>query len=147
MEDNKFFLNDIDVSLEIRNIEVTKNVALIASYKSVRDLLLKQQREIATQSNSILDGRDIGSVVFPNADFKFYLDASVEARAQRRFLQNQNENYEQSLSVITKEIQQRDYIDMNREESPLVKADAAQVIDSSELEIDDVVAIIIKKIK
>ncbi|MBL0701820.1 MAG: (d)CMP kinase [Spiroplasma sp.] len=147
MENNNFFLNDVDVSMEIRSIDVTKNVALIASYKSVRDLLLKQQREIALKADSILDGRDIGSVVFPNAEFKFYLDASVEARAQRRFLQNKNQNSEQSLKVIKKEIEQRDYSDMNRIESPLVRAKDAQVIDSSELEIDDVVKIITKKIK
>ncbi len=133
-----FYLNDELVNTEIRSVEVTRNVSVIASYKSVRQFLVKKQQEIATVTDCILDGRDIGTVVFPNADYKFFLTASAEVRAQRRFDQNQGHENEQSYEEILQDIIKRDEIDSTRKESPLKKADDAIEIDSSKLTIEEV---------
>lgn len=137
LKDGKFYLNDTDVSKEIRSDQVTKNVSLISSYKSVREHLVKLQREIASKSNIILDGRDIGSYVLKDADIKFYLDASPEVRAKRRL--NQMPDNSLSYQEVLDEINKRDYTDSNREISPLKMAEDAILIDSSNMTINDVI--------
>ncbi len=141
IEDSKFFLNGKDVSKEIRSQEVTKNVSLVSSYIKVRENLVKSQQSIASKSNIILDGRDIGSNVLKDADMKFFLTASPEVRAKRRMDQN-NDNtmtYEETLADINR----RDHFDSNRKISPLVIADDAIIIDSSDLNIEEVVDVMI----
>lgn len=136
--ETEFLLNDKVVNDEIRSVEVTKNVSAVAAQKNVRKFLVDQQRIIAGNISCILDGRDIGTVVFPDADYKFFLTASAEVRAQRRFDQNSGQTNEQSYEEILSDIIRRDEIDSTRAESPLVKADDAIEIDSSYLTIEQV---------
>lgn len=140
IKNNKVYLNNKDVSLEIRDSFVTENVSWVSSIMAVREYLVKLQRKIASNKSIILDGRDIGTVVFPNAKYKFYLDAIPEIRARRRFEQKE---INKSIDEIKDDIIKRDYIDSHREISPLKKADDAYVIDSSNLSIEEVVSKII----
>ena len=135
----RFFLNGRDVSEEIRTPEVTKIVSPISAIKCVREKLVKRQREISRGKSVILDGRDIGTVVFPNADLKIFLVASSEERAKRRLEEYQKKGIAQNFSDVLADIKQRDYIDMTRKESPLKKADDAIEIDTTKLSIDEVV--------
>ncbi len=138
IENENFILNDEVVNEKIRSIEVTRNVSVVAAQKAVRSFLVDQQRIIAGNISCILDGRDIGTVVFPNADYKFFLTASAEVRAQRRFDQNSGQDNEQSYEEILADIIRRDEIDSTRKESPLKKAEDAIEIDSSYLSIEEV---------
>ena len=135
----KIYLNNKDVSNEIRTEEISKLVSSYSAIDIVRDKMVKLQREMGVSKDIVMEGRDIGTVVFPNADVKIYLDATPEERARRRFKQNQekgiNSNYEEILS----EIKIRDERDMTREISPLKKASDAVYIDSTNLSIDEVV--------
>lgn len=141
--DNILYIDNTKIDSRIRNDEVTKNVSLISSYDFVRDKLLEIQREIANSNSAILDGRDIGTVVLPKANYKFFLTASPEVRAMRRYNQIKDS---QSLSYeyILKDIKRRDKFDSERKISPLKKSDNAIEIDSSELNIDEVVDKIIQ---
>lgn len=126
-------LNDKDVSKEIRSNEVSSQVSLIACQKEVRDFLMETQRSIAAKGGVIMDGRDIGTVVLPNADYKFFLTASIEERTKRRFLELQglgmpSEEHEVRHNLIT-----RDKIDSERTVAPLKQADDAILIDNSDL--------------
>lgn len=129
---DKVFLNGEDVSKEIRDKEVTENVSWVSSMPEVREYLVEMQRNISNNKSIILDGRDIGTVVFPNAKYKFYLTASSYVRAKRRFDQNE---IDKSFEEIKEDIEKRDYLDSHREISPLKKADDAIEIDSSDLTI------------
>ena len=111
----------------------------ISTYSEVREKLLKLQRNIAENNNVIMDGRDIGSNVLPNADIKIYLTASVETRAKRRYLEQKEKGLDVDINEIEKDIEERDYRDMHRECAPLVIADGAIVIDSSDMTIEEVV--------
>lgn len=137
-----FYLNGINVDEEIRSQEVTKNVSLISSYKAVRERLVEEQRRISSKSNIVVDGRDIGSHVLPDASIKFFLTAKAETRAKRRLLQlgSTSSSYEEILEDILR----RDDYDSNRKISPLIKAEDAIEIDSSELSINEVVDKMIK---
>lgn len=138
IEKEDFYLNGENVNEVIRSIEVTKNVSVVAAQKAVREFLVDEQREIASSTACILDGRDIGTVVFPNADYKFFLTASAEVRAKRRFDQNVGNSNEQSYEEILSEIIRRDELDSTRKESPLKKAEDAIEVDSSNLTIEEV---------
>lgn len=137
-------VNGNDVSQEIRSQEVTEQVSLIASYKEVRDFLVKKQRELSEDTNIVLDGRDIGTVVLPNASMKFYLTASPEVRANRRFYDVKNVSG-MALEETLQDIIRRDSFDSTRKESPLRQADDAIFIDSSDLTTDEVVQLMIKE--
>ena len=139
---DKVFLNEKDVSDKIRNKEVTENVSWVSSIFLVRKYLVDMQRKISQNKSIILDGRDIGTVVFPNAKYKFFLVASSEVRAKRRYEQNE---IDKSLEEIQKDIEKRDYLDSHREISPLKKAEDAIEIDSSNLTIDETIEEIINK--
>ncbi|WP_058990315.1 (d)CMP kinase [Anaerococcus rubeinfantis] len=139
---DRVFLNGKDVSEEIRNKIVTENVSWVSSIPLVRKYLVDLQRKISENKSIILDGRDIGTVVFPNAKYKFFLVASSEIRAKRRYEQNE---IDKSLEEIQKDIEKRDYIDSHREISPLKKADDAIEIDSSNLTIDETIDEILEK--
>lgn len=137
--DNKVYLNDQDVSLEIRKDTVSLGASQVSKYQQVREFLVEQQRLMASSGRVILDGRDIGTVVLPDADLKIYQIASVETRAMRRYKENKERGMDADLETIKKEIEQRDYQDMHRAISPLKKADDAIVLDTSDLTLDEVV--------
>ena len=142
--DHRVILNGDDVTLQIRQDEISKGASCVGKYKAVQEHLVKLQQEMSHNGGVILDGRDIGSVVLPHAELKIYQEASVEARAKRRYLENQRRNIECSFESIQKDIEQRDYDDMHREFSPLVQAKDAIKIDTSLLTIEEVVDIILK---
>ncbi len=125
------FLNGEDISIQIRSNEVSENVSLIALQKEVRDFLLDAQREMAQKGGVIMDGRDIGTVILPNADFKFFLTASVEERTKRRFLELQSLGIETDETTVRENLVSRDKTDSEREVAPLKKAEDAIIIDNS----------------
>ena len=138
-KDNNIYLDGKILTDEIRTLEVSNNVSNVAKIKEVRYLMVDIQREIGTRSSVILDGRDIGSYVFPNADYKFYLVATPEERGQRRYKELTEKGYDVNLDEIIKEIIKRDEMDSNREFAPLKKTDDAILIDTTSKTIDEVV--------
>ncbi len=145
------FCNGIDVTKEIRTLEVSANVSYIASYKDIRLALVDQQREMANHGSVVMDGRDIGTYVLPNADVKIYQIASVETRAVRRYEENLSKGIECTLEEIEADVRKRDYIDSHRDFAPLKPAPDAVWLDTSFMSVDEVVEavldIIDKKIK
>ena len=135
----KVFVKGQDVTNLIRQQQINENVSTIASYKGVRKYLVERQQAMAAVGGVILDGRDIGSVVLPKAELKIYLTASVDARAKRRWLEVQGTSNEQSLEDIKKNVESRDEMDKNRDESPLVCVEDAIVVDSSNMTFDETV--------
>lgn len=138
-ESQLVYLNDQNVTKEIRNNDVTGNVSMVASFKKVREELVEQQREIAKNQGVVMDGRDIGTVVLPNADIKIFLIASVDERAKRRHLENLEKGIESNLKKLKEEIRRRDKFDSNREFSPLKQADDAILLDTTSLSIEEVI--------
>ena len=145
--DGTVLLNNEIVTDRIRENDVNGLVSPISVIKIVRDKLLEIQRKIAEGKNVVMEGRDIGTVVFPKADVKIYLDASPEERAKRRLKQNQEKGIESSYEEVLKNIIDRDKRDSSREIEPLKKAEDAILIDSTNLEINEVVTAIEKIIK
>lgn len=145
--DNKFILNGKDVSLEIRTPEVTKIVSPVSAIKAVRVKLVDLQRKISKGKKVILDGRDIGTVVFPNADLKIFLIASPEERAKRRVKDYASKGISENFETVLKDIIERDHSDSTREESPLKKAEDAIEVDTSSLNIAESVQVISNLIK
>ena len=135
----KVFVKGQDVTDLIRQQQINENVSTIASYKGVREYLVERQQAMAAVGGVILDGRDIGSVVLPKAELKIYLTASVDARAKRRWLEVQGTSNEQSLEDIKNNVESRDEMDKNRDESPLVCVEDAIVVDSSNMTFDETV--------
>ena len=133
------FLNGNDITEDLCLPEIAQNVSFYASIPEVRKLLVKQQRRIAEENNVIMDGRDIGTVVLKDAPFKFYLTASAEKRAERRFKELQDKGIDVDYNKILHDIEKRDYIDMNREVDPLKKAEDAIEVDTSDMNIEEVV--------
>ena len=146
-EDGLVFLDGEDVTGEIRSKEVSDIVSLISPIVEVREEMVKQQRELASGKDVIMEGRDITTVVFPNADFKFYLDASVEERANRRVLQNKEKGIPSDYEEIKKNIEMRDYNDTHKEVGALTRCDDQIYIDSTNMKIDEVVEFIIKEVR
>ncbi|MDU2581600.1 MAG: (d)CMP kinase [Veillonella sp.] len=135
----KVFIAGQDVTDFIRTPQVNNAVSIVASYKGVRQYLVERQRLMAEAGGVILDGRDIGSVVLPNAELKIYLTASVEARAMRRYLEVKGTVNEQTLEDIKDSVMQRDDMDKNRKESPLIQVEDAVLVDSSDMTFDETV--------
>ena len=146
-KDNNIYLDGQIVNEEIRSIEVTNNVSNVAKIKEVRYLMVDVQREIGKRNSVILDGRDIGSYVFPNANYKFFLIATPEERGARRYKELVEKGVEVKLQDVIDDIIKRDEIDSNREFAPLVKAKDAIEIDTTGKSIDEVVASVLDKIK
>lgn len=141
----RLFLDDKDVSDEIRSLEVSNNVSLVSSFGYVREKMVSLQRELAKDKNVIMDGRDIGTVVLPDAELKIFLNADITERARRRLKERLENNLPtQTLEETIEEIKERDRKDSNREISPLQKAADAIEIDTSKLNVDEVVEEIIK---
>lgn len=136
------FLNDTDVTELIREHKVTNNVSQIAAQEAVRLDLVARQQAYGKQGGIVMDGRDIGTAVLPNAEVKIFLIASVEERAERRYQENISKGMETDFDTLKKEIEERDFKDTNREISPLVKAEDAIEIDTTGMSIKDVVSAI-----
>ena len=143
---NRFFLNNVDVTDEIRTPIVSENVSKVAKIKEIRYKMVELQREISKSKNTILDGRDIGTVVFPNAEIKIYLIADEVERAKRRYSELKN-NSEISFEDVLKNIVERDRIDSTRVESPLKKAEDAIEIDTTGNTIEEVKEKILQEIE
>ena len=133
------WLDDEDISDAIRTEEITNNVSQVSAIKEVRTKLVKMQRDMANDIDIVMDGRDIGTTVLPNAEVKIFLIASVEVRAQRRFKENIERGINTPLKELQDEIAARDYKDSHRKISPLRKADDAIEVDTSNMTIQEVV--------
>ena len=144
--DGKVFLDGEDVSDKIRTMEVTHRVSKISSIIKLREVMREKQREFATKNNIVMEGRDITTEVFPDADYKFYLDASVEERAKRRQLQNEEKGIESTLEEVKAAIEERDYDDMHRPVGSLTRTDEQIYIDSSNMTIEEVISFILDKV-
>lgn len=131
-------VNEEDVTEEIRSERVTKAVSAIAAHNGVRELMVKKQRELSDVSGVVMDGRDIGTDVLPNAQLKIFMTASVEERAQRRHAENSKRGIDSSLAQLKEEISERDRADSEREVSPLRQADDAVFIDTTSMSIVEV---------
>lgn len=145
--DNNIYLDNEVVNEEIRTVEVSNNVSNVAKIKEVRYLMVDVQRKIGENNSVVLDGRDIGSYVFPNADYKFFLVATPEERGSRRYKELLEKGYKVDLDEIINDIIKRDKIDSNREFAPLVKAEDALEIDTTGKSIEEVVSEVVSKIR
>lgn len=143
----EIYLNGENVSKEIRATEVSDNVSLIAKQPEVRERLVVLQRDIAEKQGVIMDGRDIGTVVLPNADYKFFLTASADERARRRFLELQSLGIETTIEEVKQNLIERDRIDSEREISPLKQAEDAILIDNTNLNKEETIDLILSYIK
>ena len=144
--EQQVYLNGKNVSKEIRQEAVGNMASKVATKQEVRDKLLSLQRNLAATQDVVMDGRDIGTFVLPNAELKIYLTASVDTRAGRRYKELVEKNMPADLEEIKKDIEARDYQDMHRAIAPLSQAEDAYYLDSSDLTIDEVVDIICSKI-
>lgn len=129
----EMYLNGVNVETEIRTLEVSGFVSKIAEVSAVRAKLVEQQQQMGQGKGIVMDGRDIGTVVFPDAELKIFMTASPETRAQRRYDELKSKGQNVSYDEVLKNVQERDYIDTHRADSPLVKADDAVEIDNSHL--------------
>jgi CMP/dCMP kinase len=127
------YLNNENVEEQIRSMSVSENVSEVSKIKAVRTRLVALQQKMGENKGIVMDGRDIGTVVFPKADIKIFMTASLEVRAQRRYKELKDKGIAVSLEEVSQNLAQRDYIDQNREESPLKKADDALILDNSNM--------------
>ena len=137
-EEQKIFLNNEDVSHEIRETYVTNEVSNVAKMPELRSFLVNKQKEFGKNKGIIMDGRDIGTIVFPNAECKFFLSAKVEVRAKRRYLEQLKQGINQTYKMVLDNLITRDRLDTKRVNSPLKKAVDAIEIDVSNMTLDDV---------
>ncbi|MGN1270369.1 MAG: (d)CMP kinase [Clostridia bacterium] len=137
-EEQQIYLNGEDVSKEIRSKEVSGFVSPVSSIPEVREIMVDLQRKMSENSDVIMEGRDITTVVFPNADIKIYLDANVEERAKRRYIENEQKGIQMTYEEVLESIKARDYNDMNKKVGALKIAEDAIVIDTTHMTIDEV---------
>ena len=135
-EGDTFRLNGVDVSSEIRSMQVSEAVSLVATIPEIRSFLVAQQRIIGTNQSVVMDGRDIGTVVFPKADLKLFLVADVNIRAQRRFDELNTQNTTTSVREVFNNLVERDHLDSTRADSPLVQADDAILLDATQFTVE-----------
>ncbi|NOQ74621.1 MAG: (d)CMP kinase [Crocinitomix sp.] len=128
------YLNGVNVEKDIRNSKITKHVSVISAVKEVREKLVEIQQSMGTQGGVVMDGRDIGTVVFPNAEVKLFMTASNQIRAERRYKELKEKGENISLEQVATDLQKRDHYDMNRDISPLRQAEDAIEIDNSDLD-------------
>ena len=143
---NKIHLNGVDVSYEIRSGDISSRVSAVSAIPEVREKMVIIQRRIAGEQNCILEGRDIGTVVFPNAEFKFFLIADIDVRAKRRLIELEKMGETKTISELIEDIRRRDQLDSSRNHSPLIQADDAIPIDTSQLTINEQIKKIINHI-
>ena len=146
-KDGKVFLNNEDVTDIIRGKEVTNIVSEVSSIELVRENMVNVQRKLAENNDVIMEGRDITTVVFPNADYKFYLDASLDERVKRRMNQNKENNIDMTYEEVYENVKRRDYNDMHKKVGSLIRTDDQIYIDTTDKSIDEVIDTIIKIIK
>lgn len=144
---NETFLNGKNVENDIRTLEVSNKVSYVSAIGSVRKQLVKWQRDMGSKQSVVMDGRDIGTVVFPNADIKIFMTASDEVRAKRRYDELTSKGENVTMDEVLNNIKERDYIDSTRTESPLRKAEDAILLDNSKMSIEDQFDWIIKKMR
>ncbi len=137
------FLNGRDVSREIRTPEIDRNISPVATHPGVRRIMVEQQRQLARDGGVVMDGRDIGTVVLPDAELKIFMEASIEARARRRLREQANGDAAVTLESIKADLARRDHADSTRADGPLKKAEDAIVIDTSHMSIEEQVARIV----
>ena len=135
-EGDTFWLNGVDVSTEIRSMQVSKAVSLVATIPEIRSFLVAQQRIMGTNQSVVMDGRDIGTVVFPKADLKLFLVADVNIRAQRRFDELNTQNAPTTVAEVRNNLVERDHLDSTRADSPLVQADDAILLDATQFTVE-----------
>ena len=140
----KVYLNGEDVSKDIREPRVDEVVAKFAAVKQIRDKVTPMQREMGKTQNIIMEGRDIGTVVFPNADVKIFLDCSIEERANRRYKQNLEKGIQMTYEEVLENIKERNRLETERDIAPFVKPEDAITVDSTNLSIDEVVEEVLK---
>lgn len=143
----KVLLNGEDVSSKIRTEEVSAGASKVSAIPKVREFLFDLQKNIAAKNDCLMDGRDIGTVVLPNADLKVFLTASPEERAQRRYKQNLERGMEADYNQILKEVNERDYQDTHRDIAPLKQADDAVLLDTTDMTFDEVVDYLLKLVE
>jgi cytidylate kinase len=141
------YLNHIDISKQIRTTEVSDNVSIVAKQKEVRDFLLHSQRSLAEKGGIIMDGRDIGTVVLPNADYKFFLTASIDERTNRRYFELAGMGIQADREQVKQNLTDRDKIDSEREIAPLRQAEDAIVIDNTKLTKEETIDLILSYIQ
>ncbi|MGB9591285.1 MAG: (d)CMP kinase [Candidatus Kryptoniota bacterium] len=141
------FLDGEDVTEKIRSEDVTQNVSLISSYAGVRELMVEKQREIGAQKGCVVDGRDIGTVVFPDADLKFFMIADIAERARRRQLELAENGRDMPIAEVVRQIQERDEMDSNRGISPLRRANDAILIDTTKMSVEEQVEEIMRYVR
>jgi cytidylate kinase len=142
----RVFLDGCDVSEEIRRPRITRFVSDVAKIKAIREVMLGLERRLGKQKDSVLDGRDIGTVVFPDADKKFYIDAQFPVRVQRRYKELKGLGQEVTLKEVKVDLRNRDTIDSTRKFAPLKKADDALYVDTTDMTIEEVVGRLLKEI-
>lgn len=142
--EGKIYLNGEDVTSRVREMDVSSQVSYACAHPEVRTKLVALQQQMATEDSVVMDGRDIGTVVLPNATLKIYMVASVEARAERRFAENKERGITSTYEDILKDIQGRDYLDSHRKTSPLRQSPDAILLDTSNLSIPEVIDKILK---
>lgn len=135
-EGDTFWLNGADVSTEIRSMQVSEAVSLVATIPEIRSFLVAQQRIMGTNQSVVMDGRDIGTVVFPKADLKLFLVADVNIRAQRRFDELNTQNAPTTVAEVRNNLVERDHLDSTRADSPLVQADDAILLDATQFTVE-----------
>jgi len=143
---NLVYIDGIDVTQEIRTPAVNGKVSIVSKIPEARGKLVARQQKIAEDGGFIMDGRDIGTNVLPGADFKFFLTASLEVRAQRRYMELKEKGCNITLEDVKKEISMRDKIDKGREVAPLIAAKDADLIDTTHMNIEDVIQEIVRKV-
>ena len=143
----QLFCAGLDISKAIRTDEISEGASLVSSCGGVRLALLQLQKDLAKQENVIMDGRDIGTVIMPDAEIKFYVDANVEVRAQRRLVQMKAKEVAIEFDEVLESLKQRDILDQTRKHAPLVKADDAILLDTSVSSIDESLAQMLKYIQ
>lgn len=147
LEDGTVLMDQEDVTKQIRSKEVTAIVSPISSIVKVREIMVDKQREIAKGKDVVMEGRDITTVVFPDTKYKFYLDASLESRAERRYKENQEKGIKMSYQEVYDSIKARDYNDMHKEVGSLIRTDDQIYIDTTNLTVSEEVEIIEKIVK
>ncbi|MFW6381415.1 MAG: (d)CMP kinase [Bacillota bacterium] len=137
---SRILINDREITSQLRIPAIDNNVSKIARVRGVREAMVQIQRQIAAGGKIVMDGRDIGSRVLPDAEYKFFITASLQERAIRRYRELKEKNPELTLAQVKEDIKKRDHLDKNREVSPLVRAEDARLIDTTELSIEEVVS-------
>ena len=146
-EGPRVYCDGTDVTEEIRSPDVTSIVSQVSAHEGLRHQVVEQQRRLGEQGSVIMEGRDIGSVVFPDADAKIYLDASVEARTERRLRELESKGIPCSFEEIHRTVEERDHLDRTREVSPLVIPESAKVIDTSNMTFNEVVEKVVRVVR